>query len=245
MRSGSTRHRASLHPAARAFRHGKFEDYDSPLSEYGVLGFEYWPCLGRPEDAGDVGSPVRRFRQWRAIIIDQYIAACGPSGCGPTASCCCCRTASKGQGPEHSSAWLERFLQLCAEDTIQVRATPARPTTSTSPAPADAALVPQAAGHLHPQARCCAIRWQSSQQADGLPPPRATSSASSATAPHRTTRPAGSSCAAARSPTISWRRARRERLKDAWIVRLEQLYPFPGEPLAMRLKRMTNLQEVV
>ena len=100
---------------------GRFEVRDSPLSEFGVLGFEYGYSLADPQTLGAVGSAVRRFRQRRAERSSTSSSPpARPNGCARAGSSCCCRTASKGRGPEHSSARLERYLQLCAEDNMQV-----------------------------------------------------------------------------------------------------------------------------
>ncbi len=100
--------------------HGRFDVLDSPLSEYGVLGFEYGYAMADPKSLvmwkrSSAISPTARRSSSISISPRR-----NPSGCAPTASCCCCRTVYEGQGPEHSSARVERFLQLCAEGNIQV-----------------------------------------------------------------------------------------------------------------------------
>ena len=100
---------------------GRFNAIDSMLSEAGVLGFEYGYSVGRSAQPGSVGSAVRRLRQ-RCAGRHRPVHRFAPnrSGSGRAESCCCCPHGYEGQGPEHSSARLERYLQLCAENNMQV-----------------------------------------------------------------------------------------------------------------------------
>ena len=99
----------------------EFEMIDSVLSEAAVLGFEYGYATSEPNALVDLGSAVRRLRQRRAgRDRPVHRRRARSSGAASAGSRCCCRTATKGQGPEHSSARPERYLQLCAEHNMQV-----------------------------------------------------------------------------------------------------------------------------
>ncbi|MGA2478010.1 MAG: 2-oxoglutarate dehydrogenase E1 component [Spirochaetia bacterium] len=98
----------------------QFSVYDSPLSEYSVLGFEYGFTLGRPRALVMWEAQFGDFANGAQVIVDNYVAA-GEAKWGTVSGIVLLLPHGfEGQGPEHSSAHLEMFLQLCARDNIQV-----------------------------------------------------------------------------------------------------------------------------
>lgn len=99
---------------------GRFSVYDSPLSEYSILGFEYGHALGQPRSLVMWEAQYGDFSNGGQVIIDNYVAA-GEAKWGTISGIVLLLPHGfEGQGPEHSSAHLERFLMLCAHNNIQV-----------------------------------------------------------------------------------------------------------------------------
>ena len=223
--------------------HGRFEVYDSPLSEFGVLGYEYGFAGADPKTLVLWEAQFGDFVNGAQTIIDQFIVSGESKWLRANGLVMLLPHGYEGQGPEHSSARPERFLQSCAEDNIQF-------ANCTTPANYFHLLRRQ----MHRSFRKPLIvmspksllrhKMAVSKAADFQGESHFMRILSDPWAPADNDVKRLVLCTGKVAFDLMEARNAAGDTGTA-IVRLEQLYPFPGEPLIARLKRMTNLEEVV
>ena len=227
----------------RTVQGGRFEVRDSPLSEFGVLGFEYGYSIADPRTLVLWEAQFGDFANGAQTIMDQFIASGESKWLRASGLVLLLPHGFEGQGPEHSSARLERYLQLCADDNIQV-------VNCTTPANYFHVLRRQLLRDFRkplimmtPKS-LLRHKLAVSARADftgeshfkrilsDLNPPAA----------GKTRRLVLCSGKVA-FELIEARDS--SGASDTEVIRVEQIYPFPSEPLVKRLKAMPNLQELV
>ena len=216
-----------------------FEIYNSPLSEAAVLGFEYGFSRDFPEALVLWEAQFGDFANGAQIVIDQFIAASEDKWNLLSGVVMLLPHGYEGQGPEHSSARIERYLQLAARDNIQI----CQPST--------------AAQYFHLLRRQALRIWRKPlvvfTPKSMLRHPAASSAVADFTAPRfRNVIPDegdGSAervllCTGKIGHELAAERKRHPENAPA-IVFVEQLYPFPENEVAAEMDRHTKATEFV
>jgi 2-oxoglutarate dehydrogenase E1 component len=222
---------------------GRFEVRDSPLSEFGVLGFEYGYSIADPKTLVLWEAQFGDFANGAQTIIDQFIAAGEAKWLRASGLVMLLPHGFEGQGPEHSSARLERYLQLCAEDNLQV-------ANCTTPANYFHILRRQLLRDfrkpliLMTPKSLLRHKLAVSDIADFTGESHFRRIVSDLNGPGEGETRRLVLCSGKLAYELM---EARDQAKDEGveILRIEQLYPFPSEPLVKRLKAMPKLEQLI
>ncbi len=220
-------------------KQGAFEVRNSPLSEFGVLGFDYGYSLDAPDALVLWEAQFGDFANGAQVIIDQFLSSAEDKWKRLSGLVLLLPHGYEGQGPEHSSARFERFLALSAEDNWQV-------ANLTTPAQYFHALRRQV---VRPWRKPLIVMTPKSL----LRHPEAVSSYEEFTGTFQkvlgdtTVEPSKVKrvllCTGKVYYDLAKRRAERG-ITDTAIVRLEQLYPYPQAELAKELARYKKAESL-
>ena len=218
----------------------KLDVYDSLLSEYAAMGFEYGYSVERPDALVMWEAQFGDFANGAQTIIDEFIAAGEQKWAQRSAVTLLLPHGYEGQGPDHSSARVERFLQLCAQDNMSI----AMPSTPASyfhllrwqaKSPLTRPLV------VFTPKSLLRAKYATSAKADF------TSGTFTSILGDKTVDPDGVKTVLLCSGKVYFD-LEAERTKsgrnDVAIVRLERLYPLPSMTLPPELARFRNLSQV-
>jgi 2-oxoglutarate dehydrogenase E1 component len=219
-----------------------FYVYDSLLSEYAALGFEYGYSVARPEALVLWEAQFGDFVNGAQTVIDEYISS-GESKWGQHSGVVLLLPHGyEGQGPDHSSARIERFLTLCAEDSMTV----AQPST---PASYFHLLRRHSLGEEHRPLVVFTPKSMLRNKAAVSQPEEFTRGAFLPVIGDQVADPAAIERVVLCSGKITWdllaerKKAEADKTVTA-VVRVEQLYPLPVAEIQAELAKYPNLQEV-
>ncbi len=227
--------------AALAEAKGRFEIYNSPLSETAVMGFEYGFSTAAPNDVVLWEAQYGDFVNVAQPIIDQFISADRAKWGQRSGLVLLLPHGYEGGGPEHSSARLERFLQLCAEDNMVVAypSTPAQYFHVLRRQGRSADRKPLVLMQPKSLLRLPAAASRLEDLAGGAFQPVIDDAAT--TSRRSEVRRLVLSTAKLHYDLL----AARADSADVALVRVDELYPWPGEALAAIVDAYPNLEDVV
>ena len=219
-----------------------FYVYDSLLSEYAALGFEYGYSVVRPEALVMWEAQFGDFVNGAMTIIDEFISS-GEAKWGQRSGVTLLLPHGyEGQGPDHSSTRIERFLQLCAEDNMTV----AQPST---PAQHFHLLRAQAKISMHRPLVVVTPKSMLRLKAAVSAPADFTSGRwQPVVADPDQLDPSGVTRVVLCSGKLFWdllAKRRKEGLTDVALVRVEQLYPLPADEVGAALAAYPNASDLV
>ena len=221
---------------------GKFHVFDSLLSEYAAMGFEYGYSVARPEALVLWEAQFGDFANGAQIIIDEFITSGQAKWTQKSGVVLLLPHGHEGQGPDHSSARIERFLSLAAEEAIAV----AQPST---PASYFHLLRAQALGGRHrPLVVATPKSMLRNKQAVSYPEDFTTGEWRPVLSDPTIADPAEVESVLLCSGKVRWdlvtQRAKAGREAKVAIVAVERLYPLPAAEIAAELSRFEQVSEV-
>ncbi|WP_129842433.1 multifunctional oxoglutarate decarboxylase/oxoglutarate dehydrogenase thiamine pyrophosphate-binding subunit/dihydrolipoyllysine-residue succinyltransferase subunit [Streptomyces sp. RFCAC02] len=219
----------------------RFNVYDSLLSEYAAMGFEYGYSLARPQALVMWEAQFGDFANGAATVIDEFISSAEQKWGQTSGVTLLLPHGYEGQGPDHSSARIERFLQLCAQKNMTV----ALPTV---PSNYFHLLRWQVHNPHHKPLVVFTPKWMLRLKAATSKVEEFTQGGFRPVIGDTTVDPAGVRRVVLCSGKVYYElAAEREKLgrKDVALVRLERLYPLPADEVRAELARYANAESVV